>query len=363
MSQYAHYSFRDEQLEKALKLLPPHVHVEGDVEATRQAIEQQALESLQTISPHLNEFNRPDESKYLIEDKYVPVTDSYIRIRIISPVSEDANATYSLLFWTHAGGYFTGIPEMDDERLAQAVIHFQLVVVSVDYRLAPEYPFPTGLDDSYEALKWCLTNAQALRVDSSKGVIVGGTSSGANFAAVIALRAREDQFFKDGGFSVTGQILQSPEVVHPKADLPDKYKDQLLSMTQNKDAPIVTQSDIFQLHEYYKAPPNDPDVSILLAPSHTGLPPAFFQISGYDPLRDEGILYEKVLRESGVKTKMEIYPGLPHGVNFLLPHLPVSKKWEKDFSEGLQWLLQLSRPSTNKCHPYTMGAVHKTLTQ
>ncbi|KAL4242887.1 AB hydrolase superfamily protein [Abortiporus biennis] len=226
-----------------------------------------------------------------------------------------------------------------DDFLRPTVVKLQVVLISVDYRLAPEFPFPTGLNDSYAALKWALENAAVLKIYPSKGVLVGGASSGANFAGAIALRARDDHFFKQPGFSVTGQVLRVPSVVHPGADIPEEYKKELLSMEQNKDVPILNKSDILQIIEYYQAPPNDPDISILLAPSHSGLPPAFFQIAGYDTLRDEGILYEKVLKESGVQTKIEIYPGVPHGGPSPFPHLPAATKCANDFDKGLEWLL------------------------
>ncbi len=107
-----------------------------------------------------------------------------------------------------------------------------------------------------------------------------------------------------------------------------------------------------------QADPSDPEISVLLHPNHAGVCPAFLQISGQDPFRDEGILYEKVLREKEVKTRIEVYvpvsfpvalryymdyenryPGLPHGAHNIFPDLQISKKWQKDFKDGLLWLL------------------------
>ncbi|KAJ7805113.1 hypothetical protein B0H14DRAFT_2383090, partial [Mycena olivaceomarginata] len=84
--------------------------------------------------------------------------------------------------------------------------------------------------------------------------------------------------------------------------------------------------------------PADPELSPLLA-DHNGLPPTHLQICGLDPLRDEGLLYERLLREQGILTRLDIYPGVPHGFSSMLPEMTATKKWDADLREGLKWVL------------------------
>ncbi|KAI0783538.1 Alpha/Beta hydrolase protein [Abortiporus biennis] len=195
MSQYAHLSARDEQLEAALKLLPPKVEIKGDANDVRKAFKERFFAALKRnpgtsqqaqdpdsegsiltfleLSPGglpyvmahyiVRTYSRHDEAKFTVEDKSVPVSDSVnIRARITTPTSGDANATYPLLFWMHGGGFFLGSPEMDDS-LRPTVAKLQVVLISVDYRSA--------------FVSTALENAAALKIDPSKGVLVGGASS------------------------------------------------------------------------------------------------------------------------------------------------------------------------------------------
>ncbi|KAJ7688074.1 alpha/beta hydrolase fold-domain-containing protein, partial [Mycena rosella] len=202
---------------------------------------------------------------------------------------------------------------------------------SPSLRLAPEHPFPTGLNDCYAALKWTAANAAELSGAPAKGFLIGGASAGAHYAAILGQRPRDDLFFTST--ELTGQILQIPAVVHTAA-YPERFKADLLSMEQSKDAPILNKAD----GEFFwsESAPSDPEASPLIL-LHEGLSPAYIQVAGFDPLRNEGLLYERLLRESGVKTKLDVYPGVPHGFHGL--PLAASKKWEADFRAGLGWLL------------------------
>jgi len=88
--------------------------------------------------------------------------------------------------------------------------------------------------------------------------------------------------------------------------------------------------------------PADPEVSPVLA-DHTGLPPAYIQICGLDPLRDEALLYERLLREQGIRTKLDIYPGVPHGFKYMFPEMAATKKWHADLLDGFKWVLEPSQ--------------------
>ncbi|KAI0783545.1 alpha/beta hydrolase fold-domain-containing protein [Abortiporus biennis] len=219
-------------------------------------------------------------------------------------------------------------------------------------RLAPEHIFPTSLNDGYAALKWVILNASLYWSTSldEDGIILGGCSAGGNLAASAALQARDDPFFKKYQVKLRGQLHQMPMTIHPDAKPEEtstttSYQPIVrfrMLLRKNKDSPLVNTSHHLKALEYYDAPSNNPEVSLLLAPRHSGLPPTYFQVCGNDALRDEGLLYEQILRESGVQIKINIYPGLPHGGgHFHLYNLPISIKYRRDIIEGTKWLLEL----------------------
>lgn len=215
-------------------------------------------------------------------------------------------------------------------------MQFQIVIVNVDYRLVPEHKWPVSLNDAYAGLVWVTRNSSGLSTSLSKGFIIGGMSSGANLAAILAHRARDDPQFSDNPLS--GQILCIPLVVHPDA-YPEQYRDQLLSLEQHRDAPVLSKKGLYKWYEEYGVIPNDLECSPLLYPSHENLPPAYLQVCWLDPLRDEGFLYEKLLKEAGVETKLDFYPGVPHGFHIVWPDIPQAVKYEEDLINGLAWLL------------------------
>ncbi|KAJ7780600.1 Alpha/Beta hydrolase protein [Mycena maculata] len=169
-------------------------------------------------------------------------------------------------------------------------------IVNVEYRLAPEHPHPIGLNDSYSALKW-VSNI----VDRP----------------------------------LSGQILQVACFVHPNA-VPDKYKPSLLSFEQIKDAPLLNAETALWCAGQLDGSPTGPEVSPLLYLSYAGLAPVVNQVCGLDLLRDEAFLYEKLLRNEGVRTKITVCPGVPHGFRYLFPAI---KLGVEDYLSGLRWSL------------------------
>ncbi|KAF9269816.1 hypothetical protein L218DRAFT_850572 [Marasmius fiardii PR-910] len=219
----------------------------------------------------------------------------------------------------------------------------EIVPLLASAPLAPEHPFPTAVDDLTAALKFVASHPETFSASLKKGFLIGGQSAGGNLAAVQSWIARDDSFFKDT--PLTGQFLQIPSVIHYQA-VPEKYKSSLLSFEQNKDAPGLKKESILKLLEFYKPTPEDPRFSPLLLPSHKDLPPAFLQVCGLDPLRDEGLLYEKVLKEAGVPTKFEVYPGVPHGFEGSFFDIRQATKFREDFNDGLKWLLEIGKISS-----------------
>lgn len=163
---------------------------------------------------------------------------------------------------------------------------------------------------------------------------MSGSSAGGNIAAVLSLLARES---KD--IPLTGVYLGLPIVVHPDA-VPERFVKGYLSYEENKNAPILCQKEIAALVSAYMPDPLSPLYSPLLWPSgHAGLPPTYFQVCGLDPLRDDGLIYERMLREEyNIRTKLDIYPGVPHAFQSFTD-LKVTKEFNRDMVSGFKWLL------------------------
>ncbi|CAL1713862.1 unnamed protein product [Somion occarium] len=341
MAHNAHLSQPDPELAALLAHIP-HAPPPSDITVRRNAFNTFALPKIQAVF----KTNAPDASKYRVEDHKVPVEGAEILVRAIIPTPNPSDAnesqTYPLMVWMHPGGYVLGSIEMEDYLLRRISVEFQLTIVNVEYRLAPEFPYPTGMNDSYAALKWAASHTALLSASLDKGFIISGCSAGGNFAASLSIRARDDPFFVNR--PLTGQLLQLPQVLHPEA-APERFKDELYSREQNKDAPLLTWAEVVEFTKIYKAPLDDPQYSVLLASDHRDLPPAYIQVCGLDTLRDEGLLYEKILRDAGVQTKLDVYPGLPHGGHILLPSASISVKVNKDFEKGLRWLLHRQESS------------------
>ena len=174
-----------------------------------------------------------------------------LRMKIYAPAEPPSNGS-PVVMLIHGGGFCIGSPEGEEQTARNLVQAFHATCFSIQYRLAPEHPFPAAPDDSWDALKWVAENAKHHGGDPSKGLIVGGTSAGGNLSAVLALQARDE------GLSppLTGQYLAIPAV--GRGDLiPEKYRDRDLGYEQNKNAPVLPQAAIHMFMEGYKPDTED----------------------------------------------------------------------------------------------------------
>ncbi|KAL4244525.1 AB hydrolase superfamily protein [Abortiporus biennis] len=341
MAQYSYLSTPNAEIAAALAKLPSPEDITGRDPAIIKA-------NFLTVVAASNEMKKklvtlPPDNELRVAERKIPVEDGEIRVLTYIPTPNSRDSTtepFPLFIWLHGGGWTIGAPEMDDFILRRVCVELKISIVNVEYRTAPEFPFPIPINDCYDAVKWVISNASELNASPKKGLILGGSSAGGNMTAAIALRARDDPFFnKAEGKCITGQFLQFPSTIHPDV-IPAEYKSELLSLKQHEYGPVITLKEIYAYLNFYKPDPLSPLFSPLLAPSHKGLAPAYLQICGQDPLRDEGLLYEKVLNKDGVMTKHELYPGYPHGGNLVLPEVRMTKIFEDDFIEGVSWLLQ-----------------------
>ncbi|KAH8653064.1 Alpha/Beta hydrolase protein [Tricladium varicosporioides] len=294
---------------------------------------------------------------YIEVDKQIPMRDGEsIAIRIHKPKNPARDGCPGLVM-LHGGGWALG--GLDNEvALCRKWTTIGGIAINVDYRLAPEHTFPVPVEDAFDALVWTANHVKDLGINPKKGFIIGGVSAGANITCAIT------HLYRDGKMEprLTGQYLSVVTVCDPAA-LPEKYKDFVFSREQNQNAVILDRKGMsmfegsssysqesFLQHigsdeceGIYKANPYSPLRSPLLFLSHKDLPPTYFQVCGADPLRDEGLLYEKILREEyGIQTKMDLFPGLPHSFWSFFPNAEFSKSFQKDTTRGLEWLLEQS---------------------
>ncbi|CAM1506058.1 Fc.00g056990.m01.CDS01 [Cosmosporella sp. VM-42] len=217
----------------------------------------------------------------------------------------------ALVFRLHGGGWAVGDSSTEEAENRYLGTLRNVVLLSVHYRMAPEFPYPTPLNDCWDALEWAKANKRRLGIDPEKIILVG-CSAGGNLAAALAIMARDS-----GMIGIVGQHLSIPVTCHPKffPQVQSHGPVELLSWNQNKDAPLVDAVRMEAFWDFYVGsdPKADPLHSPLLSRNLTGLPPTMIHVAGRDLLRDEAIAYAEALRAAGVHTEMHIYRGLPHG--------------------------------------------------
>ncbi|MEZ0156607.1 alpha/beta hydrolase [Streptomyces griseorubens] len=236
-----------------------------------------------------------------VEDVTARTADGEVPVRIYTPAEADA---YGLLVYFHGGAFFLGSLETHDHVARSLAKETGLKVVSVGYRLAPEAAFPAGLDDCYAVVRWAAGEDSGLDWDGAT-LAVAGDSSGGTFAAAVAARAHDDGFDR-----ITHQILY-----YPSLDL-DFDVDRYPSLRENATGYGLETAGLKPFNAFYLdsgADPADPLVSPVKRTDLSGLPPALVVTAEHDPMRDEGELYGKRLREAGVPATVTRYAGANHG--------------------------------------------------
>jgi acetyl esterase len=234
-----------------------------------------------------------------VEDRRVPGTGGDIPIRIYWPTG--ATETLPVLVYLHGGGWVLGSLDSYDA-VARRIAHGGgCIVVSVDYRLAPEHKFPAAVDDALAAFSWAVANAANIGGDP-KRVAIGGDSAGGNLASVVSQTAAS----KDGPKPCM-QFLLYP--VMQQETSTDSYG-------ECAEGYLLTRPMMKWFVERYRrtdADATDPRAAPLLAPSHAGLPPTLIACAGFDVLRDEGTAYARKLRQAGTPVRCRVFDSLIHG--------------------------------------------------
>ena len=234
------------------------------------------------------------------ESLAIPSPHGRIPARIYTPKKlRKADGLAPGLVFFHGGGWVIGNLETHDVVCRKLAHESEMIVMSVDYRLAPEHRFPAAVEDAVTATKWLGANAKALGVDASR-LVVGGDSAGGNLAAVVSLDAREN------GPRLAGQLL-----VYPATDFSRKHP----SHSEPETSILLTHTVVTWFMNNYlgDADINDWRASPARARTLAGLPPAYVLTVGGDPLRDEGDEFAERLKETGVAVTYRHFAGQFHG--------------------------------------------------
>ncbi|WP_440764810.1 alpha/beta hydrolase [Natronorubrum sp. DTA7] len=229
-----------------------------------------------------------------------PAGDVPVRLYRPETPSEVAGSPLPALVFCHGGGWVLGTLDSADDLCRAFATRVGAVVISVDYRLAPEHPFPAAVEDAWAALEWAHDEADTLGIDPDR-IGIAGTSAGGGLAAAVALRAR------DRDVSPAVQVLCYP-ILDRDFETP--------SYREHADAPLLSRADMAWFWDQYLADPTDADDPLaapLRAESLADAPPAVIATAGHDVLRSEGVAYADRLRSAGVELRHCHYPSLAHG--------------------------------------------------
>jgi acetyl esterase len=284
----------------------------------------------QTMKDLFAQLPPADTTGVTIEDRTVPgaVGDPEVPIRIYRPLGDYSPAA---IYDVHGGGFTVGDLELNHRTNVMLARELGVVVVGVDYRLAPETPFPGPLEDVYAGLTWTANHSDELGIDARRIVIHGG-SAGGGLCAGVALLARDR-----GGPHIAFQFLAVPEL-----------DDRLLtgSMVAFTETPLFNRPLAEISWDCYLGPNRrgGEDVSFYAAPARaielSGLPPAYISVMQFDPLRDEGIAYAQALLAAGVSVELHLFPGTFHG-SALVEYAAVSQREKAESLTVLRGALSL----------------------
>ncbi|MEW6299439.1 MAG: alpha/beta hydrolase [Thermodesulfobacteriota bacterium] len=260
------------------------------------------------------------------EDRYVPgpAGAPEVFVRIYQPT--DRPDTLPALLWIHGGGYVLGSVERDDLVAKHLARVAHCMVASVEYRLAPEHPFPAPVEDCYAALKWLSAHSAELGVNKSR-IAIGGASAGGGLAAGLALLARDR-----AEVEVCFQLLIYPMIDDRNiAPASETIPDTLVWTRENNR---------MGWRAYLGREPGGADVAPYAAAARatdlTGLPPAYIPVGDLDLFLDENITYAQRLLAAGVPTELHVYPGAFHGFNGFVPGAEISRRFNADRDNALK---------------------------
>jgi acetyl esterase len=287
------------------------VNLDADAAAVYKAFQDAGRPAYETLTPDearayylaARAVSHPEPPELAeVKELIIPAPHGGIPVRLYRPNQlrlTDGRAAALVFF--HGGGWVIGNLESHDVVCRTLAHAAELIVISVDYRLAPEHKFPAAVDDCLTATQWVADNAAALGIDASR-LSIGGDSAGGNLAAVVAIAARDGN-----GPAIASQVL-----IYPATDFAMNHP----SHREPETSVLLTHSVMRWFRDHYltgAADIHDWRASPARAETLVGLPPAYVLTAGADPLRDEGDDYARRLRDAGVSVTHRSFPGQFHG--------------------------------------------------
>lgn len=253
-----------------------------------------------------------------------------------------------LIIYFHGGGGVIGSAYSVAPLARELILAHSCVVVSPQYRLAPEHAFPTGPNDAWDAFVHVATHASSsLDFDPSAGLIVGGASQGAVLASLIALRAiaKEAQTQTPTLPRITGLLFSAGSFIATPETIPAEHTEAYRSRTDPRclSAPILDADTKALFDTAYGADKSSPlyrAFNVQPLSSHAGVAPkALFQVCGMDILRDDSFIYAEILQALGVDTRVDVYEGAPHVFWSIFAKTKLAGRWREETKSGVTWLL------------------------
>lgn len=246
-------------------------------------------------------FTQPDAPEvHRVEDKVVNYQSIHVPVRVYHPEASLERTSLPALLYIHGGGWTLGDLDTHDVLCRSLCLQAEVVVVSVDYRMGPEHKFPAAYEDCVSAFDWTVQNALELGIDSRR-IAIGGDSAGGNLsaAACLGLRGRTVQ--------PAFQMLIYPATL--------MWPDTASFHANGKGYMLTKESIAYYTENYLRNTEDAKDwrASPQLAESHANLPPAFIMTAGFDPLRDEGLMYANALSKAGVPSQYVCFERQIHG--------------------------------------------------
>lgn len=311
----------DEMHAAVVGFLPPTLMDLSDINVARAGLDELFA---QMPAPDLPEG-------VTLSDHQVPGADGDpdVLVRVYTPANAQPGGP--ALFWMHGGGLVLLTVDADDFACASRAAALGVVVASVDYRLAPETPYPGPMNDCFAGLSWFAASADELGFDASR-IVVGGASAGGCLAAGLAMMARDK-----GGPALAGQFL-----VFPMLD----DRNETASSQAITDTRVWNRSANIAAWAAYLGGLDGAEPPIYAVPARasdlSGLPPAFINIGAHDMFLDEDIVFARALMAAGVACELKVYPQAFHGSNAFVADHPDSIRWNADEHAALQRLLGIA---------------------
>ncbi|KAL2441696.1 Versiconal hemiacetal acetate esterase [Exophiala dermatitidis] len=258
-----------------------------------------------------------------------------IKYRLYTPKEASKQGPLPVGIWTHGGGWMTGDLNSDDLLCRVVAEHVPSIIVSVDYRLAPEHKVPTQLQDTLKVYRWAHQNATSIGGDPDKFYTIGGSAGGA-LALQVANALVKDPSKRN---NIKGVAAVVPCTLHWD-NVPEEYRSIYKAYEENKEnVPIIDKESMEAFYHHTGVDPKDSNIFTALATdNHKNFPPTYFVSCEKDPLRDDAYVMEAALKKAGVPTKHDHYKGLPHYF-WIFPSVPESQEYIQNLIGGVKWLV------------------------